>query len=752
MPISGKIKREPFKKRAKKKPNGEGLNPNVLKLGIAGILLLLVLIIFGWRLGWFGGDGGDGGPGTPTAGTQPLDPASSPPPPPDPASAVPAPEGVPTDPDGAPPMPQTAYDTPNPTSEQPAMPSTSPYGEDTMTPEKPPLPENYKEWKKEDYQRAREEKHPKLPEAVAFLGAHAKFKGNTPVAQGLANLLKAPKPPQASSDQPYEHYQGHSSAQPGLIEAIVFALGNNGSETAQQTILDIIAGKFTTENDRSAMEAALKVLVVYPSPRYEEVLLKILTQPEEIRPEDPQAAFNPQELRRRVLELAKPRASEQLRLKLAQQLPLVPYEPNNPLVDFLLQEDPLNLKAQLVLHQGEDIVEDAKSRLEQYFLNYGSMATRLALGVPEKVETSGGMAGMNPDSYPSAHHYDAERPYPTYSGMESSPYDASGSVPGLPLPPKPTEEELGVRLAQQIWTGSVAASLAEQLDNVRGLDRQPQTILLAATIPTDPFRAAILEILKKRPLDGPQPLEAAGLADRVVTDPGFLVVAKMLPRKDPQSIRGGRGGPRPGYNDYNPDTPGPGGRVDPRRQREHVQMAWFDASQKLVGLWCARFEAAALEQKRAARRGKSFGEPPPEKPDDVELPAGADVKAAFQVNWPEKAPQDIQAAKPSPLRVQFFRLETYGQLKKTMAVLRRGIRRSKLRQLENGIWLDALNTDSERNTKRSIDVVITRADENPFDYTQRREETDLVIDILTIEINDPGGSKKSTKTKEEKGR
>ena len=129
-------------------------------------------------------------------------------------------------------------------------PGTTPGAENTAT--LPKLPDDVSKWEKGDFVRARQENNPKILEAVAYLGE--KFPGSVPVAQGLADLLKTPNPldPNATSYA--------TNPVPGLIEATIDALGKNGSQAARQTLMQILSGKFTTDDDRAAVEAVLKAL------------------------------------------------------------------------------------------------------------------------------------------------------------------------------------------------------------------------------------------------------------------------------------------------------------------------------------------------------------------------------------------------------------------------------------------------------------------------------------------------------------
>jgi len=140
---------------------------------------------------------------------------------------------------------------------------------------------------------------------VAYKGE--KSPGSVPAALDLADLLKTPKP----SDPTIASYAPNPV--PGLIEATIDALGKNGSPAARKTLMQILSGKFTTDDDKTAVEAVLKTLIQTPSADNDDLLAKVILSPEEIRPATLQGIWPPAELRSRALDLVKQNPSERNR-------------------------------------------------------------------------------------------------------------------------------------------------------------------------------------------------------------------------------------------------------------------------------------------------------------------------------------------------------------------------------------------------------------------------------------------------------
>jgi len=750
------------KKKGKGKDWQKYLQSNAVKAGLAGVVVLLLVLVVGWQL-MFGGGSGTKSIGTPASSdsnqTQ-SNSQSSHQMPSEPAPASPDQKDTSADQNGQSgkenkqgQSTETQPETAQPEQRQPVrgardtIQDTSPGAENSSV--QPKLPEDISKWEKADFIRARQENNPKLLEAVAYLGE--KSPGSVPVAQQLADLLKTPKPSD-SSTMPYA-----PNASPGLIGAIIEALGKNGSEAAQKTLIQVLNGKLTTEDDRLAVEAVLKTLIQTPSAENDDLLVKVIITPEEFRPATLQGTWQPGDMRSRALDLVKQNPSEDLNIKLAKKLVQRGLEPNDPVVDFLLQDNPVNLNAQLHLYQSEDLSTDMKTKLEQYFLNRSSQAICLMMGIPIVVDPTA--ATMPGGDWGRTAPSGRERTPPTGPGAINT-----GVMAGDTVKSKISDYERGAYLAKLLWGEPLAGLMFEHLGEVHSLDKSAPDIVLASTLPLDSIHAAMFKMLKKRASDGPQSLETAGWTDttnKVLTDPGLIVLMKLLPRSKTMKtvpITGSTSAPSPlpspsRTGRYSMRVEGGGAGIQPSKseaiqKKEQIEMEWITTLSKMVDAWCNRFESAAQAQKKALRRGLKVMEQPPTRLDEFEIPQDAkflkDVKitAAYQLNWPDKAPGDLGKVKLAGLKIQYFRLQLTGMLKKTIIAFKQLARGGDVHDLSNGQWLEMIKNGSQPGTKRSLDILVTSADKQAVDLSQRVEEPiDLEVDILAIEITDPAAVK-----------
>ena len=174
------------------------------------------------------------------------------------------------------------------------------------------------------------------------------------------------------------------------------ALGCNGSAPARDTLEQILAGTFATDDDKAAVEAAVKTLAAHPCDENDALLFRVLTAADALRPADRAGPWPAKDLQAKALELVKPAASSGLRTKLAEWLAGRPggFDPKEPMCEFLLAADPRNCGAQLIFYKKADTPKDTKVTLEKQFLDYSSKALARYLGIPEESLAGSGGAGM----------------------------------------------------------------------------------------------------------------------------------------------------------------------------------------------------------------------------------------------------------------------------------------------------------------------------------------------------------------------
>ncbi|MBN1393889.1 MAG: hypothetical protein JW959_02575 [Pirellulales bacterium] len=740
------IGKAPIGKKEEKEKSRQGpwhKNPEAIKVAVAvAVVLVLVFAILIFQFDLFGFFGGSSGPekqmaAAPAAAPQPADRTPSPSPPKEAAK----PPAKPTQP----------------------KPEEKPKdkGADEKPPEEkePPLPDDVAKWDREHYFRARREGDPKLLEAIACLCK--KYPHKDTVANGLTQLLKPleteepaekadeekktpdnPDDPSSKPGKPSPKPQAPKRDKlPGLVEAIVAALGNNGSPPARKTIEGILAGTFKTEDDKAAVEAALKALSAHPCEENDSLMCRVLTKSAELRPYDRQGPWSEKEFQAKAFELAKKSASGRLRLKLAQAVVElgVALNPKDPMHEFLLASDPLNCSAQLAFYEKGRLTPELKTRIEEQFLEYGSLAMSGYLAIPEKLD--------QPLSQAGAQDARADKPDGLIGGFElpDDPLGKSKPKPDDPADPAvksgveekgPEKEDPAPQIAAGLWSAKFRALLEPKLSvgAADSLEKQAKLVLLAGTIPQDSTRVALNKLLRERWKEGPKALETAGLTDKVVADPGLLTLIKMLPRSDPKSsAQGANRATRPTGGKINK-------RIEEALKEQKLKEEWMDFSAKLVPLWCKRFHAAAVVRQNESENSDAKTAAPLKLPEGFELSPHARVSASYRLRWPEEAPPEIAALNVGPLEVYYIRVEEMNTPRKATAYYCRQaeLRSSDARTIDKVVWLDSVRIGSQKDRRRSLDVLITPPEHYvPADNPRKEDETDLVVEIISIEINDP---------------
>lgn len=672
-----------------------------------------------------------------------------------PAVAVVQPAATPA----AQPQPSTAPQPP-PAAVQP--PPTEEKKEEPKKEEIPPLPEDVTKWKKEDYSRARHENDPKLLQAVTSLAE--RFPGNDKAAQCLIDLLK-PLPKDKPAEKTASGASGTSTSpgstppnltmpppgtMPGgpgprpydpsslatLVETIIQGLGHIGNESSRKTLEGILVGTFTTDDDKTAIEATLKTLAAHPCVENDALVLNVLTAADALRSGNRKGPWTARELKTKAFEYAKQFASFNLRTKLAQAL-LEDHkriDPKDPVDEFLLMNTALNCGAQTVFYEKANPGKELKATLEQQFVGYSGMALAKFLDIPgDPLPTT---TGMPMTGLPAGY---LPMPSMTAPGMTPPGMSPSGE------PEKPVEIDITPQLAERLWSEGFQGLLEPQLNGLKSFEKQPNIVLLAATIPHDSARATLFKTLRKHWNEGPKPLEAAGLTDRVLTDPALLAMLKLSPRKE--SMATPKAGDAAKASRAAPPAPPTGGgpRVEAARKELQAKQDWMDVSAKLVTGWCKRFEAATTAKEKAAESDSTSDKPAVEVaesklPSGFALSTGAKVLASHRVILPEATPASFAQTHPDTLEVYYVRAEESSKPKRAVTFYRsQAGPASAVRTTDGKTWIDSIRVGSQKDRRRSIDVLITRPGTagTPAPEAKGDDETDLIIEVLIIEIKDP---------------
>ncbi len=655
-------------------------NPMLVKLAVFGGLFLVFLIVVAVQMLSSGGNG-------PRPSNPPAT-AAAPTPPPAVANAAPAEnESQPATDPGVPDQ-QTETTSQAAANDQPEEEEGEEEEEEEEEEEAPERPENLADWKTADYFSARAEDDPRLVEAVKHLGQ--RFVGKESAARMLANLLERPE--EEEEEEPEERPPGASRPQvaqgnPQLIEAVVEAIHVNATAEARRILEQLLAAARPTESDEATVDAVLKTLVEHPGPQYDTILLRALTEAQKLRPEG-RGELTADELRSQTLELVKSNASEPLRTELAKRLvrPTTPPQLRSTLGEFLQQDHPGNLGAQLVLYGSQETPKQTKAKLEEYFAAYSSQTVAKILGVSAQAT---GASGRGAAGYSS----------PTRSE------DAQAA---------PADPEAPFRIARQLWGDESVAMIAGRLATLESLEKEPNLVALARTVPVDAVRAGLVKALGKHWEDGPKTLGSTGTGRAVVTDPGFLVLAKVLARRQ---------------------ITGRAGTQEARDRILQVKQEWTSFSDALVRTWCERLRGAASAQAQAD---------PATLP--ITLRAGAKPAAEYHLLWPGNLAEKLAGVTTGEMEIHYVRIEEKDRLITTVGYYARqlGLRTNEVRPIDKTRWLESLRILRDTGRRRSTNVLITSSkEEEPTADAANRpqreadETEDLVIEILSIEIADP---------------
>jgi hypothetical protein len=252
---------------------------------------------------------------------------------------------------------------------------------------------------------------------------------------------------------------------------------------------------------------------------------------------------------------------------------------------------------------------------------------------------------------------------------------------------------------------------------------------LAAAIPSQTMRVALVQTLNKYWEDGPRGLETPAPADGAIQEPGFLLVLKKLPHRD-VAPPAGRNSRQRGEGAAPPSAKA--ARIEAARKakqrQDEVAQQWMSYCENLVRATCRRLYAAALAPGAVGGRNKAE--------DAADFPLkphpNAEIAASYRVNWPADLAGRSPGLAISPLRVRYVRIEQRARPATLLAYYRRQLTNCNEHGDQYGVWLDAFATDKQRGAARSLDVLITKPNKDA--PLVPGEEQQLIVEILSVEV------------------
>ena len=288
----------------------------------------------------------------------------------------------------------------------------------------------------------------------------------------------------------------------------------------------------------------------------------------------------------------------------------------------------------------------------------------------------------------------------------------------LEPPRQGIDETLLRHLAANLWSSEFTAGLADQLAKVESLKSGAPLILLAATVPNDLVRTALCGTVYKHWEEGAVNLESAGLGKTVFPDPGLIVVIKQVHRRA---------------------TPARG----PTPMTVHGKLGEAAAAQMKIQTMAAERYTNALRTSFALAERIAASEQvranAPDTPSSIKLPlevdSPKDVILQYHLDWVSSVRESLPDTPLDPLIVDYLKIEERIRPSKLVAFYRRQMKNAETHEHPRQVWFDGLFPGDEPPRLRSVDVIIRAA--NPEIPTAEDGERKMIVEILSVEINDP---------------
>lgn len=398
--------------------------------------------------------------------------------------------------------------------------------------------------------------------------------------------------------------------------------------------------------------------------------------------------------------------------------------------------------AELRRQAGELILGTAVSVMDRLMgVPIPAVAARKPNGA-DGFSTDGGYNPMPNDGSGPMPNDGATPAYDENSGGE--PMGSGNGEDGAPAPRRsaltrrPLSDEAMRNAIQYLWRAEMTSYVEENTRKIISLEDGVPLLALAGSLPTAGMRKATFDLLNGRWKEGADPLLSRGVYQSVARDPGLIVVLKQLPRLMPKGS----------LTNYQSATANP--RAGKSQRESIAKHSWMKTSAYMVRAVTTRMQAATRKQSD------------PTLPDDlpIKLHRGARIRAVGEINWPADVSEFTSGVTPpGSLSLKYVRMELSQDIPKVFQHYKKQLRRGKDYKFPQGAWIDSLTAGAEPGTRRSIDVLFTQntatnraanqngengalqANEYAAGSTdgaaQRQNSGSYTVEILVVEISDP---------------
>jgi hypothetical protein len=493
---------------------------------------------------------------------------------------------------------------------------------------------------------------------------------------------------------------GDKSAE--LTRALVDALVANGTPMAQGSLVGLVDGSLPVSEDHgAAWEAALTALARMGRPDTEELIVRAIMAPEELRPSLRGPAA--EELRKAALAAVRAGGSPRLRLRLAKAAidPRYPSAVRKPVQSLLSENADENLEAMTLMFGSSTLADDVRKDTEKRLLTSGNrlIAALLRLPVAPIKDDKTKIAGETPELIPA---------------------------------------KVAVRVAP-LWKGELRAAVGRRLELLESLSLRPGLIRLAATIPDDTVRAELFDALRRNWGDGTESWTNDLFTHESFCEPGLLVSIKLLhPEQTERADQAARMKSRLTRRKPLPMAMA-GAKV--AKDASRLRFEWLRLQYDLVTRFCWVLNGAGqVEAGMARNQSAGGGEPSGDAEPPVPLHDGARVVSRLDLDWSRDLPAGVPADCVAPTRIKYVHIQqTTTRLMAIVAHYRHQLDAPIEHKLQDGLtlWMESCRRVPDSERRRSVDVLITRgkATHQPNDL-----EDKISIDILLVEVNDPSRS------------